>query len=482
MEITLIVLGLLMIISVFFSKISDRYGFPALLIFLGVGLLAGSDGILKIEFNNAKLAGDIGTIALIYILFSGGLDTDLKAIKPIYKDGLILATFGVIITALILSCFIFLFLDFTFLQSLLLASIISSTDAAAVFAILRSKNIKLKNNIGELLEFESGSNDPMAIFLTVTLIGLISAPTTPHIDEWIVSLLLEFILGGAFGYAGGRIIAYAINKMKLSVWGLYPVFMFAFVLFLFGLSSQVGGNGYIAVYVAGIIANSKEFVHKKNLVGFFDGIAWFMQVVVFLTLGLLAFPKSLPEVFLISVILSLVLMFVARPVSVFLGLIFSKFNLKEKLFISWVGFRGVVPITLATYPLAAGIENAEMMFNIVFSMVIISVFIQGMTLSKLAKFFDVMFPPDEIIQPQNRPIFYSGIRQFTLPKNSRYVGLNLAEAALPDEFLLLLVKRDNENIKPSGSYTFMDGDLFLVYCQDEELYENTIKSMKEQNE
>lgn len=480
MEDKFIILGLLFVISVFFSKLSDKYGIPALLMFLGIGMLAGSNGIFNIYFDDAKFAGDLGTIALIYILFAGGLDTSFKAIKPVFKVGIILATFGVIITAFILAIFIHFILDFSILNSLLLASIISSTDAAVVFAILRSKNIKLKNGIGELLEFESGSNDPMAIFLTLTLISFITSPEIPSAGEWIVNLTLQFVLGGFFGYIAGLFLPSIINRMRLSVWGLYPVFMLAVVLLLFGFTSKLGGNGYIAVYVAGIFANKKEFVYKKNLVGFFDGVAWFMQVCIFLILGLLVFPNQLFDVALISLILSLILMFIARPASIFLLLIFSKFTIKEKTFISWVGFRGAVPIILATYPVIADIENAQMMFNIVFFMVLISVLIQGATIGKISKILDIRQYEPEVASVTKQPIFYSGIRQFTIPQESKFINHNLAEMELDERFLIVLIKRKEKYFKPSGSYNFEANDIILVYCQDEDLYEKIIKDFKSQ--
>ncbi|PSM51685.1 potassium:proton antiporter [Campylobacter blaseri] len=474
-----IIVGILFIVSVFSSKLSDKYGIPALLIFLIVGMLAGSDGILKLDFDNAKLAGDLGTVALVFILFAGGLDTSYKAIKPIMKSGFILATLGVLITAFVLSFFIYFVLDFTFLESFLLACIISSTDAAAVFAILRSKGIVLKNNIGELLEFESGSNDPMAIFLTMTVISIIAAPKFPETSDLIKSLALQFIIGGLLGYLFGVILPSLINKIKLSAWGLYPVLIMAMVIFLFGITEELGGNGYIAVYTAGIITNKREFVHKRNLIGFFDGISWLMQVLIFLTLGLLVFPTHLPEVALIGVVIALFLMFVARPVSVFIGLAFSKFNYKEKLFTSWVGLRGVVPIILATYPIAEGINNAHMMFNIVFVMVLVSVMFQGGTLGWAASFFDIK---DENYNPNfhlpNKPIFYGGLRQFTIPKGSKFIGHNLAEMDIDDDFLILLIKRDNESFKPGGSYIFEENDLLLIHCTDINKYNNIISLLR----
>lgn len=474
MDNSLIIFGGLFILSVLFSKISDKYGVPALLMFLAIGMLAGSDGLIGLEFDNAKIAENVGTIALIYILFSGGFNTNYKSIKPIFKSGIVLATFGVVISAVITGVFAYYIIGFSMLESLLFGAIISSTDAAAVFSIMRST--KLKNNLASLLEFESGSNDPMAIFLTITLLGLLTATTVIDPYTMSIKLILEFILGGTMGYVFGIIIPSLINRVKLGSWGLYPVLLIALVAVLFGLTEKIGGNGYIAVYVAGIIANKKEFLYKKNLTGFFDGIAWMMQIFIFLTLGLLVFPSELPHVAMISILMSLVVMFISRPISVFMSTIFSKYNLKEKCFISWVGLRGVVPIILATYPLSAELENGQMIFNIIFFMVLISVLTQGTTLNKSGKIFGVI-EPSKTTTPNmpSSPISYSDIKQYKIGESSKVIGKNLTELGLPDDFLIILAKRNGELIKVSGSFEFMQNDILLILCNSELRYQKILR-------
>nr|WP_238389179.1 potassium/proton antiporter [Campylobacter fetus] len=420
MDQTLILFGMLFLFSVIFSKISDKYGIPALLMFLAIGMLAGSDGIIGLEFDNAKIAEDVGTIALVYILFAGGFNTSYKSIKPIFKTGFILATLGVVISAGITGLFAYYIMQFSILESLLFGAIISSTDAAAVFSIMRST--KFKNNLSSLLEFESGSNDPMAIFLTITILSLITAASIP--DKFILGLglLLEFVLGGVMGYLFGVMIPSIINRIKLGYWGLYPVLLISLIAILFGLTENIGGNGFIAVYTAGIFANKKEFLYKKNLIGFFDGIAWMMQIFVFLTLGLLVFPSELPNVAFISVIMAFVVMFIARPISVFISTIFSRYTIKEKCFISWVGLRGVVPIILATYPLSSNTPNAQLIFNVIFFMVLISVLTQGTTLNKSAKIFGVIETPKTIASNfPNTPISHNDLKQYTIGKNSKII-------------------------------------------------------------
>lgn len=477
MEETLIIVGVLFLASIFFSKISDKYGIPSLIVFLCVGMLAGSDGILGLQFDDTKFAALVGNIALIFILFAGGFDTNIKSVAPILKSSIVLATFGVIITAFISGFFIYLLLDWSLLESLLLGSIISSTDAAAVFAILRSKGIKLKNNLGELLEFESGSNDPMAIFLTMTIIGIISATQAPSVQNIATTLLMQFFIGGLIGYLCGCSLPSILNKIQLSSWGFYPILVLGCVVLVFGITTKIGGNGYIAIYVMGIFANKREYVYKKNLVGFFDGLAWIMQIFVFLTLGLLVFPSSLPSVTFIAVLIALCLTFIARPISIFIGTIFTKFSIKEKMFTSWVGLRGVVPIILSTYPLSANIAHAQDMFNIVFVVVFISVLIQGSTISKAAMIFGVkQEDKEEAKETQNKnQIFYQSIRQFLIEEESKIIDKNLAELELPDNFFVVLSARDGKYIKVSGSYLFKPNDLLLIVCKDEDFYAKTLK-------
>ncbi|WP_233704068.1 potassium/proton antiporter [Helicobacter mesocricetorum] len=387
---TIIVVGIILFISVYASKLSEKIGIPLLLVFLGIGMLLGSEGIVGIEFDNVFLAQIIGMIALIFILYSGGLDTFWEEIKPVMISGVILATLGVLLTALIMACFIYLVLDFTFLESMLLGSIISSTDAAAVFMILRSQKIKLKNNIGPLLELESGSNDPMAIFLTITILQLIFMPQTHSIGEWILQFIAQFAVGGVLGILCGYLFPKICQHINISQAGLYPLISVAWLFMIFGVSSFLNGNGYLSIYLAGIITNKYAFPNKSNIIAFHDAIAWMMQIVVFLVLGLLVFPSQLPDVAIQAFVLAFILIFLARPLSVFISLYKSKYNKKEKIYISWVGLRGAVPIILATYPYVYKFESSSTIFNIVFFMVIISVLLQGVTISFMAKKLDLI--------------------------------------------------------------------------------------------
>lgn len=439
-------------------------------------MLAGSDGLLGVNFDDQMIAQNVGMLALIFILYAGGLDTDFAAIKPIFGRGLALATLGVFLTALAIAPVAKYLLDFTWAEAFLLGSIISSTDAAAVFAILRAKKISLRNSIAPLLELESGSNDPMAIFLTMTIIQMISLNSTPSASEWAITLVKQFGIGIAMGYLFGVALPAIFNRLRLKSWGLYPVFSIAWILLLYTLCFKIGGNGYLAVYIAGIFINKKEFSHKKNLVGFHDGIAWTMQIVVFLTLGLLVNPSQLPATALLALVLALWLMFFARPLGVFASLAFSKFKINEQIFISWVGLRGVVPVVLATYVYVDGVRDADMIFNIIFFMVLISILIQGMSLGFAADKFKVKESEQEDVKAvENSPILSYTLHQHTIHYGSKLIGKDLAQLELPTEFLIILIKRKNEYQKPTGSTIFEENDLLLIQCENQVLYQDTIK-------
>ncbi len=476
LEIYLLIIAFLTLLSVLSSKLSDSFGIPVLFIFLGLGMLAGSEGLLGIYFDNAQLAQTVGTIALIYILFGGGLDTQWKAIQPVLKDGLILATVGVFLTALFVAIIVYYILEFSFLESLLVGAIVSSTDAAAVFAILRAKGISLKKGLSPLLELESGSNDPMAIFLTVAILQIILLPQSASFSDWLLYFFLQFFFGILLGVIFGILLPKILNKINFTFYGLYPVFTIAWVMFLFSLVTLLEGNGFLAVYVAGVFANRKEFVHKKNLVGFHDGLSWIMQIAVFLTLGLLVFPSELPDVAWHGLLIALWLIFIARPAGIFLSLLFSKFSIKEKTFISWVGLRGAVPIVLATYPFLEGLENASLIFNTVFFIVLLSILVQGTTLPWMAKFLKLEKKVKEK-KTEVSPLFYRTLKQFYIDENSKVVGANIAELQLPSNFLILLIKRNDEYLLPTGSTIFEKDDLLLIQCDKPQRYKRIIKDI-----
>lgn len=383
--------SLLLFISIVVGKTSYKFGVPTLLLFLGIGMAAGSDGIGGIIFDDMEIAQFIGIVSLNFILFSGGLDTHWSSVKPILKQGLLLSTLGVLLTAVTLGLFVFYLTDFTIYESLLLGSIVSSTDAAAVFSILRSKSLALKTNLRPTLELESGSNDPMAYVLTIAFLTLVI-----NQDQGVLSviplLLRQMIVGGVAGFVFGKLSKLIINKIELGFEGLYPVLVIALMFITFSATESIGGNGFLAIYICSVYLGNQDLIHKQTILKMFDGLAWLMQIVLFLTLGLLVFPTQIVPFFGIGIVVSLFLIFVARPVGVFLSLAFFKMKLKRRFYISWVGLRGAAPIVFATYPLLAGIEKASIIFNIVFFVSVTSVLIQGTTLGIVAKWLGVALP------------------------------------------------------------------------------------------
>jgi len=376
--------SILLLISILLSKLSHRLGVPTLVFFLLIGMLAGSDGIGGIYFDDSSIVQFLGIIALVIILFSGGLDTKWGDIKPILGRGIVLSTVGVLITTIIMGFFINWITNFPLTISLLIGAIISSTDAAAVFSIFRSRKSKLKNNIEPTLELESGSNDPMSYFLTVTLIFLITNPTT-SLWTMVISFITSISLGVISGVLFGKGMEKLINNINLHIKGLYPVLTLAVALLIFSVTTKLGGNGYLSVYIAAVILGNSNLAYKKNQIQFFDGIAWLMQIVMFIVLGLLVFPSQLLPIAGIGLLISFFLIVVARPLAVFICLSPFKVALKDQIFISWVGIKGAVPIILATYPVVAGINGANMIFNIVFFITLTSALIQGSTINVLAK-------------------------------------------------------------------------------------------------
>ncbi len=376
--------GILLLFCVFANRISDRFGIPALLLFLGMGMLAGSDGVGRIEFYDAKLSNHIGTVALIFILFSGGLETKWSEVKPVVYRGTLLSTAGVILTAVFLFLCAYYVLRIPFEISMLLSVIVSSTDAPAVFNIMRSQRSDLSPGLKPILEFESGSNDPMAVLLSMGAIQLLSHPNF-NIPGLLGGFALQMFLGLAFGLLLGRAAVYVLSKLKLAYSGLYPVFGVGLVMVTFSLTQIAYGNGFLAVYLCGMVLGNNGFMYRRHLMRFHDSLAWIMQIGMFLILGLLVNPSELGSVFLTSFACSLFLMFIARPLAVFICLYKSRYTLNEKLFISWAGLKGAVPIILATYPLMINFPNSQFLFNTIFFLVIISVLFQGQTLTYVAR-------------------------------------------------------------------------------------------------
>lgn len=450
-----------------------------LILFLGIGMLAGSEGIGKIEFDNPHIAQLLGITALNVILFSGGMDTKWESIKPILWRGISLSTLGVLLTAVTIGVFVYLITDFTLLEGLLLGSIVSATDAAAVFSILRTRNIGLKRSLGPLLELESGSNDPMAYLLTISFTYLI-ANGDATVSSLVFKFFSEMIIGGVLGLLIGWLMIFTINKVALESEGLYPVLIMAMILFTYAVTDLLHGNGFLAVYLSALVLGNSNFIHKKSILRFYDGQAWIMQIVMFLTLGLLVFPSRLVPITGIGVLIALVLMFVARPLAVFISLSFFKMRMKEKLFISWVGLRGAVPIVFATYPLIAGIGKADLIFHLVFFISALSVLLQGYTLPLVARWLKVTVPAKvkKIVSPEleSYDTVKSELIEIILAENSTSAGKPIVKLKLPKSALIVLLIRNGRYIQPNGSTVLEEGDKLLLLA-DKEILNDAYKAL-----
>lgn len=401
---TFIVFSSLIILSILTIKLSNRFGIPSLVLFLAIGMLAGSDGLGGITFDNPSLVRSLGITALVLILFSGGLDTEWTAVRPIVWQGLSLSTIGVLITALLIGMFVAWVQGFTFLEGLLLGAIVSSTDAAAVFMVLRARRTKIPRRLIQLLEFESGSNDPMAVVLTIALIRLLTEPSTSFV-ELVVFFVMQMGVGTAIGIAMGEIMRRSFNALDLELEGIYPVLSMALALLTYGLTDYLDGSGFLAVYLAGLVMQRKPFTHQQSVLHFHDGLAWLMQVTMFLALGLQVFPARLVPIAGVGLLVSLFLIFIARPASVHAALAFSPMSFREQTLVAWAGLRGAVPIILATFPIVAGIEKADMIFHMVFFIALTSVVMQGTAIPLLTRMLKIGSPPSSEIRsgPQHNP-------------------------------------------------------------------------------
>ncbi|MCC7502916.1 MAG: potassium/proton antiporter [Flavobacteriales bacterium] len=461
--------ALLLFASILASKTSGRLGVPTLILFIAVGMIAGSDGLGFIYFDDARFAQTLGIIALVFILFSGGLDTKRESVRPILGQGLALATVGVLITAVIVGFAVPMFTDLTLMEGLLIGAIVSSTDAAAVFTILRSRNLRLKAHLRPLLDLESGSNDPMAFFLTVSLIGIIKGE---HDSLWslIPSFFIQMSIGAAAGWAMGRLMTFTLNRIKLQFDGLYPVLLLALMMFTFAATDTLGGNGFLAVYLAGVGLGNADFIHKKSLIRFYDGQAWLVQIIMFITLGLLVFPKQVVPVMGTGLLISVVLIVLARPVAVFVSLSpFRSATWRQKTFLSWVGLRGAVPIVFATYPLIAGLAHAQFIFNVVFFAVLTSVLLQGSTLPLAARLLRVERPKgfrqESALDIELSKQLTGTLMSLTVPPNSLAVEQLIVDLHFPKDAQIILIERSGQFTSPDGSTEIEANDRLMVMAK-----------------
>jgi potassium/hydrogen antiporter len=465
----LLIGSILLLISIVAGKTTNKLGVPTLIFFLIVGVLAGSEGIGGIHFDNAALAQLIGITALNFILFSGGLDTNWQSIKPVLWKGIALSTIGVVLTALSVGIFVHYAFDFTLVEGMLLGSIVSATDAAAVFSILRNKGIGLKGYLRPVLELESGSNDPMAYFLTITLTGIVATGQT-ELTYLIPDFLKEFIIGGALGFLMGKASVWVINNIKMETEGLYPVLTLGLALFTYSITHFLGGNGFLAIYLCAVIMGNSNMLHKRSLIKFYDGQAWLMQIILFLTLGLLVYPSRILPLVGMGLAISAFLIFIARPIGVFTSLSFFRSNTRSKLFVSWVGLRGSVPIVFATYPLLAGIPKADLIFNLVFFISVTSVLLQGTTLAYVAKMLHVAVPANMKrrvgMDFEFSDHIKSEMQELILDHNSSALNKRIVDLKIPATVTIMAVKRNDVFIAPRGSTKLLENDILYILAED----------------
>lgn len=462
--------AILIILGILSSKLSARLGLPVLVLFLMVGMLAGEDGPGGIVFDNAQIAHALGSLALAIILFDGGLQTPIASIKQVWKPASVLATLGVLVTAMITGAAAAYILDVSLLYGLLIGAIVGSTDAAAVFSLLRNAGIHINPRLKATLEIESATNDPMAIFLTVGLLEVMVKGLEPG-----TGLLMLFIqqmgIGSAVGLAAGWLSVRIINRIHLTTSGLYPVMVAAFGLLSFGVAANLGGSGFLAIFIAGVVIGNSRFVFQRSTFLFHDGLAWLGQIVMFVFLGLLINPLSLLDVWQEGLMIAIVLTLIARPLSVIPVLKIFGFNAREITLVSWVGLRGSVPIILAIYPLIYGLPGASLIFSVVFFVVLISATIQGSTLPWVARALGLTEPPPATpaatLEITALGDVDADIVEYQLGDTSRASGRRLSQMALPDGTVVAMITRGNNVIPPRGSTLLYAGDhLFIVMKPD----------------
>lgn len=487
----LLVGALLLFVAVLAGKAAYRLGAPALLLFLGVGMLFGYNDF--ISFHSVEMAEFIGMVALCIILFSGGMDTTFSDIRPVMAPGVVMATLGVILTAIIVAIFIYfiapllgLSFEMSFPLALLLAATMSSTDSASVFSILRTKKQGLQENLRPLLELESGSNDPMAYILTVVLVGLISGGAELDLGEAIGTFLIQMCVGACLGYSFGRVTVWIINNINIrSNTSLYSVLLLACAFFTFSFTSMVYGNGYLAVYIAGLVVGNLRIAHRNMLRTFFDSFTWLLQIVLFLALGLLVDVHDLlnPEVLYMGLAIGIFMIFVARPLSTLTCMLpFRRFTSKARIYVSWVGLRGAVPIIFALYPLTHGVEHADYLFNVVFLVTIISLLVQGNTVSSMANWLGLSFTVKERTFKLTVPDHIrSEFSELEVNKGMIRNGSTLKDIKLPGHTLVVMVCRGEDYFVPKGDTELYPGDKLLVVSDNNDQLLKQVEQMGIQN-
>lgn len=468
----LLIGAVLLMAGILIQKPGYRFGIPALLLFLVVGMIFGCDG-LGVQFDDVRGAQFVGMVSLSIILFAGGLGTRIKDIKPILAPGIVLSTAGVLLTTAITGIFVWWIsglswtsIHFALLPSMLLAATMSSTDSASVFGILGAQKMNLKHNLRPTLELESGSNDPMAYLITTMLVDVLVTGDSVTVVSLLRIFLVQFVLGALLGFAFGRLGVWMLNRLNLDNRALYPIMAVAICFLTFSLTDTLGGNGYLAIYVTGIVIGNEKVSFRRETITFIDGLSWLCQIVMFLMLGLLVNPLEMWQVAGMALLIGLFMIVVARPISVFLSLIpFKNIPFKGKAFISWVGLRGAVPILFATYPVVAGLEDHYTIFNIVFFITILSLLVQGTTITSMAQYLKLSEPLLNDVSDFGVEIpedSGSSLKDLYVTATMLEKGCFVRDLHLPQGQLVMMVKRDKELLVPNGQLELREGDHLLI--------------------
>ena len=465
--------GLILLICITSSKVLYRFGVPLLLIFIFLGMIFG---VMVIDFSDFQLTGKIASIALVFIMFYGGFGTNWSMARPKAAPSILMSTLGTIITFFITGVFVYLIFKISFLESLLIGAVVSSTDAASVFAILRSQKLNLEGSLASLLEVESGSNDPVACMLTLIILTIMGGGTVMNLIPLVIS---QIVVGIMIGTLIAMTSIYLIRHANFEIESFYVIFIIAIAIISYSLSEWMGGNGYLSVYISGIIIGNSKIPHKKTLVHFLDGVSWIMQIILFFILGLLANPLELPKVIGKSVVISLGIIFIARPISVFLVLKKFDFNTKEKLFIAWVGLRGAASIVFAIFALNYGISISNDIYHIIFFIALISVGVQGTLIPIIAKRLELLDNNRPVLKTFNDYVEERNtkVMELKIEGTCKLINKSIMDANIPEEILIAMIKREDEIIIPKGASIIKEGDILVVVgnCSEEDFYRSIKK-------
>ena len=456
----MIICAIVLLMCITSSKVLYKFGVPILLIFIALGMFFGSDGVVGIYFDNYELTNNICVIALIFIMFFGGFGTNWAMAKPIAIPSILMSTIGVVITAGLTGLFCIGVLKTTLLEGLLIGSIVASTDAASVFSILRSQKLNLKGSIASLLEIESGSNDPIAYMLTVIILGLMSN----NGDSIVTLLISQIVIGILVAILLSKLTTYLLRHINFEIDGFYPIFVVAIALLSYSLSTYLGGNGYLSAYIAGIIIGNSKIPHKKSIFQFFDSVSWVMQIMLFFLLGLLSFPSQIPSIMVEGITISLFMIFIARPIATFSILSWFKIPYKQQIFVSWVGLRGAASIAFAMYAVTYGVPIYNDIFHIIFFVALFSVAVQGTLIPIVAKKLDLIDDESSVLKTFNdyKEEIGTKLIEILIDSNSHLCNKTIMDSNIPEDILIVMIKREGDVFVPNGSTLILPGDILVV--------------------